>query len=85
MARPVSTDPVDLSRAESKHKDICERFRKVRTDNRITQKEFAEILQVSESTIKQVERGASAPTYDVLRLLKRKFGVSYDFMIDGKQ
>jgi len=84
MGRPLSATALPVKNGDTKYPDICKRFRKVRKDHQLTQAEFGVILKLSESTVKQIEYGRSAPSFETLRILKSRFRLSYDYLIDGK-
>lgn len=85
MPRPKSATALNLKNAETKYPDICKRFRKIRKEHQLSQAEFAVILQLSESTVKQIEYGRSAPSFETLRILKGRFNLTYDYLIDGNK
>jgi transcriptional regulator with XRE-family HTH domain len=62
---------------------ICQRFRKTRLDNKITQEEFAKYLLVNVSYIKAVESKRFTPSFTVMKRWKKRFRVSYDWIIEG--
>lgn len=70
---------------ENKYMDICERVRDVRMKNRLTQAEFAEVVGMSQSAIAAIEVGLYTPNFDILRIIKRRFITSYDWVIDGEK
>lgn len=83
MARPISDKVLNLENAKTKHPDLCNRFRQCRIDFELTQEEFAAILKITTSLVKQIEQGRNAPTIEILRKLKTSFNLSYDYLIDG--
>ena len=62
---------------------ICKRFREIRLDHRLTQVEFAKIVGLSAPAIGAIENGLYTPSYQVIRNLRRKLGVTYNYLIDG--
>ena len=56
-------------------------FKKVRTSNRLTQKDMAEILGVKQSFISDIENGNSALPYSKAKILSLKFGVDIDYLM----
>jgi len=68
-----------------KYQDISKRFRDVRLNNRMTQVEFAKIVGLSAPAIGAIENGLYTPSYQVIRALKKKLGVSYNYLIDGEK
>lgn len=57
---------------------ICERFKKIRLDNNLTQEEFANIISVSRSSIALYERGSRLPDLSILELLCIRFNLPLD-------
>lgn len=64
-------------------KDIAQRLREIRLDARLTQKDMAKIVGLTPGSIGAMENGLYTPNFDVLRALKQKLNVSYDYVIDG--
>lgn len=64
-------------------KDIAQRLRDVRLDARLTQKDMAKIVGLTPGSIGAMENGLYTPNFEVLRALKQKLNVSYDYIIDG--
>ncbi len=52
-------------------------------DNKITQEEFAKYLLVNVSYIKAVESKRFTPSFSVIRRWKKRFRVSYEWIIEG--
>jgi len=50
----------------------------------VTQEQFAKELGVSQSQLSKYERGIAGPPADVLFLVKRRFGVSIDWLLTGE-
>lgn len=65
--------------------DIGSRLREVRIENRLTQKEMAEIISMTPGSVGALENNLYTPNYDVLRLLKKRLHVSYDYLLDGEE
>lgn len=63
--------------------DIAQRLREIRLDARLTQKDMAKIVGLTPGSIGAMENGLYTPNFDVLRALKQKLNVSYDYIIDG--
>jgi transcriptional regulator with XRE-family HTH domain len=85
MPRPISTNSPKLKGVATSRPEICERFRKCRVDHQLSQAEFASLLEIGESLVKQIEYGKCAPTIDILRKIHKRFKLSYDYLIDGKK
>ena len=47
-------------------KDICKRIQGLRKSLKLTQSEFAELVDLSEDSIGKIERGITTPTIDTL-------------------
>lgn len=67
----------------TKYSDINDRFRQVRINHRMTQTEMGELVGLSASAIGAMESSFYTPNFSVLRALKSKLNVSYDWLIDG--
>jgi ribosome-binding protein aMBF1 (putative translation factor) len=65
------------------HLDICDRFKLVRLESALTQKEFAEKLTLTESYIKQIEVRSFTPNIFALKQIRKHFGVNYAWLLDG--
>lgn len=57
---------------------ICERLKKIRLDNNLTQEEFANIISVSRSSIALYERGSRLPDISILEIICYKFNLPLD-------
>lgn len=57
---------------------ICERLKKIRLDNDLTQEEFANIISVSRSSIALYERGSRLPDISILEIICYKFNLPLD-------
>jgi len=51
----------------------------------LTQEEFAGELGVSQSQMSKFERGVVAPPAEVLFFVKKRFGVSIDWLLTGEE
>jgi len=60
---------------------INERIKKLRTDNKLTQKRMAEILSVREVTFQRFEYGTVRPSLDTLLVLADYFNVTLDYLV----
>jgi len=47
-------------------KDVCKRIRELRKSMRLTQSQFAELVDMSEDSIGKIERGITIPSIDTL-------------------
>lgn len=78
LKKAKQKDPTDYS-------DINKRFRDVRLNHRLTQAEMAELVGLASGSVGAIEQGLYTPNFSVLRILKQKLNVSYDYLIDGDQ
>ena len=60
---------------------ISDTIKKLRTENALTQVEFAKKLNCNRQKIADWERGKSTPSADDIILLCEKFGVSADYLL----
>lgn len=63
--------------------DIAKRFKQIRVDNKLTQRELGEIVGLSAPAVGAIENGLYTPNFSVLRILKKKFNIDYSYIIDG--
>lgn len=66
-----------------KYLDIAERMRDIRLNARMTQKDMAKLVGLTAGSIGAIENGAYTPNFEVLRKIKQKLGIPYDYIIDG--
>ena len=73
------------SRGGGDHSDLKAIGRRIRETRGfdLTQEEFARQLGISQSQLSKYERGLVLPAADVLIQLKKKFGVSIDWLLTG--
>ena len=64
---------------------IGKRIKEVRTENRLSQQKFGEMLSVSQDTISLWEKGKSLPTTEFLIAIATKFDVSVDYILCLKE
>lgn len=62
---------------------IGSRIRDIRHNAKLTQKELAEIIGMTAAGVGALENGLYTPNYNVIRVLHERFGVTYDYIIDG--
>ncbi len=60
---------------------LGDRIYKLRTDRGITQKEFAKILNISNSTLSQYESNLRVPSDDIKIKIATYFDVSLDYLL----
>ena len=61
---------------------IADNIKTLRIENKLTQKELAEKLNVSLKTISHWESGYTEPSIDFIKKLKKFFNVSYEEILD---
>ena len=70
-----STDPNSLG--------IAKRLKEIRTKEGLTQLEWSKIINMSPPAVGALENAWYLPNLDVLKKIKKKYGYSYDFLLDG--
>lgn len=60
------------------------KLRKLRENQGLLQKELADILDISTSTIGMYEQGRRQPDNDTLKKLSQYFNVSIDYLLDNE-
>ena len=63
--------------------NIGARLKNIRLNARLTQKDMAEIVNMKPASIGALENGLYTPNYDVIRAIRNRLGVSYEYLIDG--
>lgn len=63
---------------------ICKRFKQVRLEAGLTQISFAERLKMTRAAVNAIEHFRYCPGVETLFLIKKHFGKSYDWLIEGK-
>lgn len=63
---------------------ICRRFKKLRAETGLTQPEFGKGLKLTRSAVNAIEQGRYCPSIETIKLIKKKFNKSYDWIIEGK-
>lgn len=64
---------------------FCDKLKKLRTDNRLTQEELAEKIYVTRNAVSKWETGKGYPSLDSLKLLAALFGVSIDELLSDDE
>ena len=64
-------------------KQIGIRIKAFRTEHHMTQQDFADIFGMSKIWVHSVEKGRHMFPVDCMQTLKERFGLSYDYIIDG--
>ncbi|MBQ7236881.1 MAG: helix-turn-helix transcriptional regulator [Clostridia bacterium] len=62
-------------------KEIGQRIKEIRIENKLSQKQFGEILSVSQDTVSLWETGKSLPTAEFLIAIAKNFNVSVDYIL----
>ena len=65
-------------------KRIGEFIKKIRKDNHLTQKEFAELFGVTYQAVSKWENGINIPDIAILKEISNKFHVDIDELLDGE-
>lgn len=63
---------------------IGERIRLVRSDANLTQKEFAEKLEIKQNTVATYESGATNPSDRIISSISRLFGINREWLLTGE-
>jgi transcriptional regulator with XRE-family HTH domain len=64
--------------------NLGKRLEALRKSKRMSQKEFADELEVTQTTIGNYERGGRIPDSDFLQKVVQKMGTNYDWLLEGK-
>ena len=67
----------------SSYPDIAERFKQFVKSTGLTYRELADQIGTTFETLQSYSHGRSSPNFYTLRQLKKKFGLDYDWLIDG--
>lgn len=78
LKKSKQIDPSDYS-------EINKRFREVRLNNRLTQAEMGKLIGLASGSVGAIEQGLYTPNFAVLRILKQKLNVDYNYLIDGEE
>lgn len=65
--------------------NINERFKLIRKDYLLTQKEFANRLGITNAHISAIEKCKTTPSNALVKLMCKEFGVSYNWLIKGEE
>lgn len=66
-------------------KDISKRIRDLRKSMKLTQSQFAEMVNLSEDSIGKIERGVSVPTIDTLSKIADGLKITLSELLGEKQ
>lgn len=61
--------------------DFCNRLKELREEKGLTQKDFAETLDISRATIAGYESQGKEPSFDRLKGFAKFFNVSVDYLV----
>ena len=59
---------------------ISEKIKYIRNDLNLNQKDFANLLNVAQSTVSRIEKGERQPEYEFLRNFIIKFNINPDWI-----
>ena len=65
--------------------EFCEKIKKIRTDNNLTQEQFAEKLFVSRTAVSKWESGKGYPSIDSLKYMSKLFNISIDDLLSSEE
>ena len=65
--------------------ELCEKIRKIRNDNKLTQEQFAEKMLVSRMAVSKWENGTCYPSIDSLKYMSKIFNVSLDKLLSSEE
>ena len=61
--------------------DFRARFKELRLENRVTQKQIADMLNMSKMAVSHWENGDSEPSIEQLKILAKFFNVTVDYLV----
>ena len=65
--------------------EFCDKIKKIRTDNNLTQEQFAEKLYVSRTAVSKWESGKGYPSIDSLKYMSKLFNISIDDLLSSEE
>ena len=65
-------------------RQICKRFKMVRLEANLTQPQYGAKLNLTRSAVNAIEHFRYCPSIETIKLIKKKFNKSYDWIIEGK-
>jgi transcriptional regulator with XRE-family HTH domain len=74
---------MDTTREIDDYTDINQRVKDIRLKNQLNQAEMARVLGCARSTYANIENNSQTISFKHARLLKRRFNISYNYIIDG--
>ncbi len=75
-SQALSQNKVDIN--------ICKRFKEIRKARRLTQPEFAAELNTTRVSVNAIEHFRYNPGIDLIRAIRERYKISYDYLLDGK-
>lgn len=63
---------------------IAKRMRDLRLSQNLTQLEFSKVIGVSPPAVGAIENALYLPNLDILKIIKEKWGINYDYILDGE-
>lgn len=61
---------------------ISENIKKIRIENNLSQKEFANLLSVSNKTVSHWESGYTEPSLEIVIKIKKTLNVAYEDILE---
>lgn len=71
-----------INTTNTDYSDITQRFKKFKDHLGLTFGDWSEQTKINPSTLNNCCTGAATPTFTVMRIMKKKYGLSYDWLID---
>ena len=65
--------------------ELCKKIKKIRSDNKLTQEQFAEKMLVSRTAVSKWENGTCYPSIDSLKYMSKIFNVSLDKLLSSEE
>ncbi|MGB3468630.1 MAG: LexA family transcriptional regulator [Cyclobacteriaceae bacterium] len=62
---------------------INQRVKQIRLESEKTQQEFAKDLNITQGNLSLIESGKSVVTLQTIKLIRHKYDITYDWLIDG--
>lgn len=72
-----------LTAMPGSYPDIAKRFKQFKEDTGLTYKDLAEAIGTTVESLQAYASGRVSPNFYTIRMMKKKFGLSYDWLIDG--
>ena len=77
------TPKKQIQRTDSTSLCIAKRLKEIRVKAGLTQVEWSEIIAMSPPAVGALENSWYLPNLNVLKIIKEKYGYSYDYLLDG--